>query len=99
MGVTDDITRGVYLLGSRVVVRLSVDEVTGLEVANCHLDCERRICFDRVKVLRELEFRGRHIRRCRDYTHRGWITGSSFDLLTIGERLVDGETEVDKVVC
>ena len=99
MGVTDDVTRGVYLLGSRIVVGLSVDEVTGLEVANCHLDCERSICFDRVKILRELEFRGRHIRCCRDYTHRGWITGSSFDLLTIGERLVDSETEVDKVVC
>lgn len=56
MCVSDDVALGVDLLGSGVVVRGRVDEVTGLEVRDGHGDGEVLVGGDRVEVLRVREF-------------------------------------------
>jgi len=57
VGVTDDLTLTVDLLGSSEVVLLCVDEGTGLEVGDGHLDGERCVLSDGLAVGGELEFR------------------------------------------
>lgn len=56
MSVADDVTLGVDLLGSSVIVGLGVDEVAGLKVVDRHLDGERGVGGDVLTVHRGHKF-------------------------------------------
>lgn len=98
MGVADDVALGVHLLRRRIIVCVRVDKVARLEVLDRHLDRELRVRFDGVQVGRRDEFGGGHVRAARDHAHRSRVARTAFDLLSVRDRLVDGEAEVDKVV-
>lgn len=80
--------------GSRVVVVVRVDEVTGLEVPNLHLDSESSVGSDGAKVGREDEDRGWQFIGGEDATHRNRVAASGLDLLTIGDGNVLSQAEV-----
>ena len=96
--MSDDVSLSIHLLRCAVVVALSVDEVTRLNVVDRHLDRERLICGDRIVVLGEDELRGRHVRRCSNDTHWSRVARAGLDLLAVRDGLVDGQAEVDEVV-
>lgn len=98
VGVADDVALAVDLLRGGIVVLLRVHEVARLEVADRHLDRERRVGFDGVEVGRLHEFGRGHVRAARDHAHRGRVARTALDLLAVGDRLVDGSAKVDKVV-
>ena len=96
--VTLDVASRVDLLRSREVVLLSVDEVTSLEVADGHLDCERSVRLDGAEVGRELELRRRHVRGGGDDAHGRGVARAGLDLLPVSDGQLDGSAEVDEVV-
>jgi hypothetical protein len=96
--VANDVTLGVDLLGSRIVVRISIYEVPGFKVVNRHLNVESGVGLDILTVHRVYKLGRRHIRGRGDDTHRSGVTRTRLDLLAIRERLISGEAEIDKVV-
>jgi len=72
--VTLNLTLAVRNLRRGKEVGRRVHEEARIEVLDCHLDREVRVCLDRCKVGREDEFRRGHRRSRRDHTHRGGIT-------------------------
>jgi hypothetical protein len=83
--VTDDLASSVQLLGSSKVALLGVDEVTGLHVADSHLDGKRGVGGDGTKVLWEHELGGWHVLGAGDDTDRGRVARALRDLLAIGD--------------
>ena len=98
MSVTNDIVLGVQLLRCCEIVRIGVDEVSGLEMLDPHFDLESGVCLDRAQILRMDELGRWHVGRRSDDTHRRGIAGTSLDLLAVRKRLVDRQAKVDKVV-
>ena len=89
MSVTNDILLGVQLLWCGEIVRIGVDEMSGFEVLETHLDLESGVCLDRVQILRMDELGRWHVGRRSDDTHRRGIAGTPLDLLAVRKRLVD----------
>lgn len=99
MSVADDVTRRVDLLGSRIVVRLSIYKVPGVEMVDRHLNVESGVGLEILTVHRAHKLGRRHVRGRGNDTHRSGVTRTSLDLLAICQRQIpNGETEVDKVV-
>lgn len=94
MRVTNQRARLINLGGSRVVVVVRVDEVTGPEVLNLHLDGESSVGSDGTKVGREDEDRGWQSIGGEDATHGDRVAASGLDLLTICDGNVLGQAEV-----
>jgi hypothetical protein len=74
VGVTDDNILSIKLLGSTEIVGVGVDEVTGLQVLNGHLDCESSVGLYVVQVLGEDEFAGGLVGLWRNVTHWDGVT-------------------------
>lgn len=98
MRMPNDLSLGVQLLGGGEVVGCSVNEIAGLHVLNSHRDIERRVSLDGAKVLWVCELGARHVIGTGDGADRDRITGTGRDLLSIGDRSIDGKAEVDEVV-
>ena len=97
--VSDDVAIVVHLLGRRIVVGRSVDEVAGVERVDLELHGKVLVGLDGVQVLGELELGVRDVVCTRDDAHRSGIARATFDLLAIGQRLIGtGGAEVDVVV-
>jgi len=96
--VTNDIFLGVQLLWCREIIRIGVDEMTGLEVLETHLDLESGVCLDRVQILRMDKLGRWHVGRRSDDAHRRGIAGTPLDLLAVRKRLVDRQAKIDEVV-
>ena len=80
------------------IVGLRIHEIARHQFAHRHLDCECLVRLDRVAVFRVDELGAGHVRRARDDTYRRGVAGTASDLLTIRDRLVHGQAEVDEVV-
>ena len=98
MRVADDVALTVDLLRRRIIVLVRVDKVARLQVLERHRDRERGVGLDGAQVGRGDEFGGGHVRAARDHAHRSRVARTALDLLSVRERQVDGEAEVDKVV-
>ena len=98
MRVADDVALIVDELRRRVVVLLRVDKAARLEVCERHLDRELLVGLDGAQVGRVDEFGRGHVGAARDHAHRRRVARAVLDLLSVRERLVDGEAEVDEVV-
>ena len=98
VGVADDVPLVVDLLRRRIVVLLRVDKAARLQVRERHLDRELLVGLDGAQVGRVNELGRGHVRAARDDAHRGRVARAALDLLSVRERLVDREAEVDKVV-
>ena len=87
MGVADEDALGVDGSGGGVVVGLSVDEITSLQVIDGHGDSERLVFDDRGVAIGGEHKLGRRHGLCGENTaHDSWVARSRCDLLTIGER-------------
>jgi hypothetical protein len=73
VGVADDLTLTVHLLGRGEIVLLGVYKVTGFKVVDGHRDCESLVRWDSAKVLRERKFGGWDVLTRGNDTHRGGI--------------------------
>ena len=93
-----DDTLSVQLLRRREVVLLRVDEVTGLEVLDCHLDGKGGVGSDLTVVCGEHKFGGGHDCLGGDGAHGRGVAGATLNLLPVGKRLVDRQAEVDEVI-
>jgi hypothetical protein len=80
---------------SSKVVLLSIDEEASFQIVDAHLDSERGISTNGIKVLRVLELGRRHAILGNDGTHDRWVARALDDLFTIGEGSIDGGAEVD----
>lgn len=99
MGVADDGALGVNLLGSGVVVGLSVDEIAGVEVVDRHRDGESGVGLDVLTVHGRHKLGRWHVRSRSDDTHWCGVAGTSLDLLTIRDRQIgNGQAEIDEIV-
>lgn len=98
MSVADDVTLRVDLLGSRIVVCLSIYKVPGLKVVDRHLNVEGGIRLEVLTVHGRHKLGRGHVRGRCDDTHRRGVARTPLDLLTIREGLINGEAEIDKVV-
>ena len=98
MSVTNNVLLGVQLLRCGEIIRIGVDEMSGLEMLETHLDLEGGVRLDRAQILRMDELGRGHVGRRSDDTHRRGIAGTPLDLLAVREGLVDRQAKVDKVV-
>jgi hypothetical protein len=98
--VTNDVASPVDLLGCRIVVGISVDEVAGFEVVDRQLDVESGVGGNVLTIHRRHKFSRRHVRSRGNDTHRSWIARTSLDLLAIRDGHIGKSqgTEIDEVV-
>lgn len=98
MRVTDDLALAIELLRCSKVIGLGVHECTGLHTTDRHFDGEVLVSRYRSEILWEGKFGRRHRGGRRDLAHGRRVARSIFELLTVGDGLVRGETKVDEVV-
>ncbi len=89
----------VQLLGRSEVVRLSIDEIAGLEILDSHGDGEGLVGGDSAHVGRERKLRRGHEVNTGDDTDWSRVARSTRDLLAVGDgEIRNGQTEIDEVV-
>jgi len=98
MRMPNDLSLAIQLLRSREIVGRGINEIAGLHFLNSHRDIERRVSLDGAKVLWVCELGARHVIGTGDGADRDRIAGTSLDLLSIGDRSIDGKAKVDEVV-
>lgn len=97
--VSKDVVPGIQLLWCTIVGCVRVGELARLEMSDRHRNLKRGVRLDCAQILGRDKLRGRHVcRRC-DHAHRGIVAGTRWDLLTICKRQVNGQAEIDEVVC
>ena len=77
---------------------ISIYEVPRLKVVDRHLNGEGGVGLDILTIDGRHKLGRRHVRGGGYFTHRSGVTRTPLDLLAIGERLISGEAEIDKVV-
>jgi len=99
VSVTDDQSLIVKGLRSSKVGLLSVGEGAKLDVLDIESNGERGVGSDSAKVFRESKFNRRHVVGVGKETLRDRIARASLDLLSIGNRYIARQANVDEVVC
>lgn len=99
MSVSNDVALSVDLLGRRIVVCCSINEIAGLKIVDRHFDVESRVGCNVLAIYRRREFRRRHIRRRSDDTHWRRVARARLGLQAICDGLIsDGKAKIDEVV-